>query len=186
MAFYCLRPVGQATTQVVKGPEPAPIGTGLEYNAIHPLYPQTSPEELAFISGGRPRRWVKQTWTLQQWRLHDFEGADQVSSCRISKVKRAALPGRGNKWHRVKEMGEVTSLGCALFTQVLSCWLAVPGHNAHTNIPSTHHTPHVCRCREKRQTRLLVRVCALSDLLLWTFREGLGDSLGNARTLPGG
>lgn len=43
LAFYCLRPMGQAMTEVVKGPEPVPMGRGLECKAILRLYPPGSP-----------------------------------------------------------------------------------------------------------------------------------------------
>lgn len=48
---------------------------------------------------------------------------------------------------------------------------------------TSKHIPHACRCQEKRQTHPLVRVYSSSNRLLWIFREGLGDSTGNARTL---
>lgn len=52
-------------------------------------------------------------------------------------MRRAALPGMGRERHRVRERDEGTSLGWTLFTQVLSCWPAVP---AMMHTPTTPHT----------------------------------------------
>lgn len=101
-------------------------------------------------------------------------------------MRRAVPPGMGLKWHRGWERDEGTSLGRVLFTQVLSRRPAGSGHNAHTNahiLPHTNvHPTLVGAERAGKHAQLLV--CPLSNLLLWTFREGLGDSPGNARTLP--